>query len=342
MIEAKDRILELKNQNAVTGIDFIYVHADQVTLEIYFILEPTAMASPLFNGLNPDHIHIYNEDGVVPPKAVTNLAWINGNDVMELKVATPGDFTLYRLFIDDVRVDPFYNDVRFDFKANCPSDLDCAPPDHECSPDDVVDFPVDYTARDFWSYRQALMDFASLRYPGWQDRLAADAGVMLAEVMSALGDEMAYYQDRIGREAYLESATQKRSIRRHARLVDYTVRDVISSFVWIDVQAKAGLSGFVPAGSNLWAKGESGTRMDFEIGNGLAEALDGDKYFVNAAINTFDCYRWDEDQLCLPVGTTELYIEGHHAADLALNQPVRNGSCYAQFRQTLDNPYVDR
>jgi len=323
MIEAKDRILELRNQNVVTGIDFIFVNEDQVTLEVHFLLAPTAMATPLFNGLTADHIHIYNEDGAVPPKPVTNLAWINGNDVMELKVATPGDFTLYKLFIDDARVDPYYNDVTFNFKANCPSDLDCAPPEHECPPDEPVDFPVDYTARDFWSYRQALMEFASLRYPDWRDRLAADAGVMLAEVMSALGDEMAYYQDRVAREAYLESATQRRSMRHHARLVDYAIGNTIGAFAWIDVRARSGLSGFVPAGTDVWAVSDNGARIDFEFGHNLNEALDGDQFFVNAAINTFDAYRWDEDQLCLPAGSTELYVEGHHAADLALNQPAR-------------------
>ncbi|HKY55740.1 MAG TPA: baseplate J/gp47 family protein [Anaerolineales bacterium] len=323
MIEAKDRILELKNQTAVTGIDFISVDKDtQTTLDVHFLLQPSMMTSPLFNGLTADHIHIYNELGIVPPKPVTNLAWINGNDVMQLTVATPGDFTLYKLFIDDPRVDPYYNNVTFDFKANCPSDLDCKPPDHECPPEEPVDFPIDYLARDFWSYRQALMEFASLRYPGWKDRLAADAGVMLAEVMSALGDEMAYYQDRIAREGFLESATQRRSIRRLARLVDYNIGNCIGAFAWIDVRALPGKSGFVLAGTDVWAVSDNGNRVDFEFGKGLSEALNGEQYFINSNINTFDCYRWDEDQLCLPVGTTEVYVSGHHAADLAFNQPA--------------------
>ncbi|HMD81648.1 MAG TPA: hypothetical protein VKE92_10100, partial [Anaerolineales bacterium] len=336
MIEAKDRILELRNQNAVTGIDFIHVDKDtQTTLEVHFLLAPTAMASPLFNGLTADQIYIYNDEGLVPRKHVTNLVWINGNDVMQITVATPGDFTLYKFFIDDPRLDPYYNNVTFDFKAACPSDLDCKPGEHECPPDEEVDFPVDYLARDFWSYRQALMEFASLRYPGWKDRYAADAGVMLAEVMSALGDEMAYYQDRVAREGYLETATQRRSIRRHARLVDYQIGNSIGAFAWIDVRAVAGQSGFIPAGADVWAVSDNGNRIDFEFGKGLTDALDGNKYFVNAAINTFDCYRWDEDQLCLPVGSTEMYVFGHHAADLALNQPARK---WILFQTVPANP----
>ena len=103
----------------------------------------------------------------------------------------------------------------------------------------TVDFPVDYQARDFWSMRTALLDFASQRYPRWADRLEADAAVMLVEVMSALGDDLAYHQDRVAREAHLETATQRRSLRRHARLVDYRIHDGLGAATWINVTAKA-------------------------------------------------------------------------------------------------------
>jgi hypothetical protein len=58
-------------------------------------------------------------------------------------------------------------------------------------------------ARDFISIRNALLDFASQRYPDWTEKIEADAGVMLAEIMAALGDEFSYIQDRYAREAYL-------------------------------------------------------------------------------------------------------------------------------------------
>ena len=131
----------------------------------------------------------------------------------------------YRLHIDDTRIDPFFNDVTFSFKAACPRDIDCAPPAHECAPEPAVDFPVDYLARDFWSLRGALLEFAAQRYPDWQDRLEADVGVMLAEVMSALGDERAFAQDRVAREATLETATQRRSVPRLSRPIHYVMPD---------------------------------------------------------------------------------------------------------------------
>src|SRR5262249_33281850 len=152
-------------------------------------------------------------------------------------------------------LDPYLAQIQFSFKAGCYSDIDCQESPHVCPPEAVidapVDFPVDYQARDFWSLRTALLDFASQRYPGWADRLEADAAVMLPGVMSALGDELAYYQARSAREASLETATQRRSLRRLARLVDYRIHDGLGATTWIDVTAKA--AGTLPAGTALYA-----------------------------------------------------------------------------------------
>lgn len=193
---------------------------------------------------------------------VDGLNWVPPADpqVLQLRVRFPDGFSPHIVHIDDERIDPYCNSVRFSFQASCPSDLDCEPPAHQCPPDESVQVDIDYRARDFWSLRQALLDFASLNYPHWTDRLEADAGVMLVEVMSALGDELAYYQDRIGREAYLETATQRRSLRRHARLVDYEIYDGLAASTWLDVTVKNGESGDLEAGIDIWAESDDGQR----------------------------------------------------------------------------------
>lgn len=316
----KDRIKELAGQKRVTGIDFIYVYPDQVTLDVYF-LTTLVLVTPLPGSLKPGEIIIYSPETGLPPIAVDQiLSWrnVNSQDVVQLKTKQPGDFTLYRFKIDDSRIDPYYNDISFSFKANCPSDLDCRVPDHECPPDEIVDFPIDYMARDFWSYRKALLDFASLRYPDWNDRLEADAGVMMVEVMSALGDEMSYYQDRISREAYLETATQRRSIRRHARLVDYQMHDGLGAKAWLDINVNAG-SIAIPAGTNISVLGDNTEKIDFEIGKGIMESVANKNYTVRASSNSFQPHIWDEDEICLKVGTTELYLKNHCAAFLAFD-----------------------
>ena len=318
-----ERLVALQNQNQVTGIDFVYVYSTQTTLDVYFLRSPATLAVPLVNDLAQSAITIYSPSGgdSVPVVPVTGIAWavVNGRDVLRITASEPGDFSRYRLRIDDARIDRYFNDVWFSFKANCPSDLDCQPAPHECAPDPPVDFPVDYMARDFWSFRQALLDFASQRYPRWQDRLEADAGNMLAEVMSALGDEFAYSQDRIAREAYLETATQRRSLRRHASLVDYHIHDGMGATTWLDFAVN--FAGTIPAGT-LVTDARNG--IHFETGRGFSESFAvppavPKAYAVDPARNVLLPHQWDEDDVCLEAGSTELFIEGAHAADLPLD-----------------------
>ena len=325
---APDRRNGLLAQTVLTGIDFVAVHEDQVTLDVFFLVPPATLATPLVGSIAQNQIHIISKGE--PEVALTGLAWAvaEGRDVLRLTTAGPGGFAYYRLRIDDPRIDPFFNDVRFSFKANCPSGLDCAPPAQECPPESAVDFPVDYTARDFWSFRRALLDFAAQRYPQWQDRLEADVGVMLAEVMSAVGDELAYYQDHVAREASLETASQRRSLRHHARLVDYSMHDGLGARAWLDVTVAAG-SHDLDAGTSVWAQSDGGTPIFFEVGRGLAEKIPWTElpaeppkaYPVSAARNRLGPHLWDESTTCLFVGATSLHVDGHHQADLPFDDP---------------------
>jgi hypothetical protein len=334
------------SQDKLNGIDFVYVNPDQVNLDVCFLKPPTVEFK---NYISVDKIRIHNVTNPnLPDIDIKSLEWVAQTDkikvhlikvpksntgkknplkknietnVLRVKVAGPGGFGWYRIMIDDNAddplIDPYYNDIRFSFKANCKSDLDCKPLPHECPPESEVDFPIDYSARDFWSYRQALLDYASLRYPDWKDRLEADAGVMLAEVMSALGDEMAYYQDRTGREAYLETATQRRSLRHHARLIDHNIHDGLGATTWLDVTV-TDISGTpkIEAGSEIWAVDDHGNIINFEVGNGLGDIIHMTTYPVNRKCNSFRPYVWDDDNACLQAGSTELYIFGHHAGKL--------------------------
>ena len=321
---APDRLELLLAQTAVTGIDFIYVDSSQTILDVYFLNDPVAI-----NGVvKPQDVSIYSPSGgeSMPTVPVQSLSWqvgADGRNILRLITTSPGDFSRYRLHIENPNVDRYYNDVWFSFKANCDSELDCAPPPHECPPETPVDFPVDYSARDFWSYRQALLDFAAQRYPRWKDRLEADVGNMLLEVMSALGDEFAYIQDRYARETYLETATQRRSIRRLASLVDYWITDGLAATTWLDFQMSADdnpVTGTViPAGT---AVADAGGTVVFEVGLGLSESFPPESpkaYHAHVVLNKFLPHIWDENDECLPVGATNIYIENHHAADISFD-----------------------
>ena len=63
---------------------------------------------------------------------------------------------------------------------------------------------------------------------------------MLMEALSAVADELSYYQDRVAGEATLETATQRVSLVRHARLVDYEPSPPIAATTQLQVDVAAG------------------------------------------------------------------------------------------------------
>ena len=340
MANAADRLLALKAQQATfTGIDFVQVVdvCDQTTLRIYFLTDIQALTRPIDSGaeaISHDDIIIFSPTGGAGVPIVqldTNVPLTFGSDIeacrdfLEIKVLEPGDFTNYRLRINDPfantdplaapfpRIDPFFNDVEFSFKAGCDDQLDCAPPGPDCPIEDQVDFPVDYLARDFVSFKNALLDFAAQRYPQWEQPTDADVGFMLMEVMAALGDEFSYIQDRHGREAYLETATERRSLRKKARLVDYEIHDgrLASTFLELTTSgATSGLNdGLVAAGSNVYALSDTMPAVVFEIGQGLRDTRE---YAVRDEWNggALEPYVFDDSQQCLLIGATELFVAG--------------------------------
>lgn len=307
---AEDRLELLENQSALTGVDFIYVYETQDRLDVYFLRPPEALDSPLPGTIAPSAVRIENvRDKGAPDVEITGLDWkvAHGRTVMRLNVVRPASFADHRLTISDPatpsRIDPYYASKVFSFQVNCETGLDCESAEPPPFPETFVDFPVDYSARDFLSFRRSLLDFAAQRYPQWVDRLEADVGVMLTEVMSALADEMAYSQDRISREAYLETATQRLSLRRHARLVDYEPFDGQAASTMLDFTASG--AGAVPVGARVT---DADGVYTFEAGTGLFD--ENASYGVDPARNRFSPYYWDEDDVELPAGSVELYVEG--------------------------------
>jgi hypothetical protein len=314
-----------------TGIDFVQVvdKCDQRRLRIYFVTDPRDLRPPfeevedeevLAEPLTPEHVRIYSPRGIAPDVEVISCPPDEGvhwdDDVqadrryLEICVREPGDFTEYRLRIDDERVDRFFNDVTFSFKVGCESRLDCAQTLRECTPDALVDFPVDYLARDFVSFRNALLDFAAQRYPNWQRPVEADVGVMVLETLAALGDELSYLQDRHNREAYLETATERRSLRKKARLLDHEIHDGRMASTLLELTVNSGVTS-VLGGAPVWVA--ETTPIRFELGNGMADRAT--LFTVNELWNPggFSVYNFDDDEECLEVGATELFVRNNPA-----------------------------
>lgn len=80
---------------------------------------------------------------------------------------------------------------------------------------------IDYLARDYNSFRKALIDLIPAKLPEWTDRSEADFGIVLIELFAYMADILSYYQDRIANEAFLATAQERRSVINHLRLIGY-------------------------------------------------------------------------------------------------------------------------
>lgn len=107
-----------------------------------------------------------------------------------------------------------------------------------------------YLAKDYESFRQAILDHLSLLVPGWHERLAADLGITLVELLAYAGDYLSYYQDAVGAEAYLHTARRRVSVRRHARLLDYAIGEGCNARAWVQLATSANECA-IPAGTPL-------------------------------------------------------------------------------------------
>ena len=107
--------------------------------------------------------------------------------------------------------------------------------------------------------------------PNWVERSEADFGMMMSELLSAVGDELSYLQDRVAAEATLRdgdaaalagqpgAAGGLRAAAGHQRHHHRC-------------NAMCRATGTVPAGARISALAPDGTPVPFEIGAGLADA----------------------------------------------------------------------
>ena len=245
---------------------------------------------------------------------------VEGRPVLALSVLAPGDFSTYRLTILSTKLDPFFDSAPFSFKANCATTLDCATPAPSCPPSADEQVPIDYLAKDFGSFRQALSEFSVLRYPAWMERSEADVGVMLMEALAAMADELSYYQDRVRAESTIQTATQRLSVIRHARLVDYEPAPATTATTCLQLDVSSSGTGSWTIDTPLLCRalGADGSIIDFEIEDPAAGLATPSSITVDARWNraSLSPYYWDDSQRCLLAGSTDFYLAGQ---DLGLS-----------------------
>jgi hypothetical protein len=328
------------------GIDFLEVAStDQRTLALTFIhpLPGEADAVPAAPPLTEANVVI--DGGVRVTGIVVESVAANGN-MLTIVVDRAGDFSTYTLRLVATAAngeppdgfDPRLAAVRFSFKAGCPSDFDCAD-EIDCPPDRLPEPDIDYLAKDYASFRRLMLDRLAITMPKWRERSAADIGIALVELMAYAGDHLSYYQDAVATEAYLGTARRRVSVRRHARMLDYTMHDGAASRAWVAITVEAGVNGLVLPGPRTVEGGSAvdapGTRFLTRV-PGQPVLLDatrreralrsGAQSFealhdvtLSAARNEIRFYTWDDEDCCLPRGATRAFLRnpGGSLDDLA-------------------------
>jgi hypothetical protein len=230
---------------AMNGIDFLEVVDDpalpdaqrQRTLRVRFLKDAGLGA------LAPANVRIEGGERVRNVHAIGVAVDAADAHVLVIDVNEPGDFSTYTLRIvrsqsDMTPPDDFdrvLSSVEFSFKVECPSEFDCAQ-EMACPPEAEEGWDINYLARDYASFRRLMLDRMAALMPEWRERSPADMGVALVELLAYTADRLSYTQDAIATEAYLGTARRRVSVRRHARLVDYTMHDGCNARAWVQVR----------------------------------------------------------------------------------------------------------
>ncbi len=347
--EPRNRLQQLLQPGAnVNGVDYVEVkQADQNQLLVHFVnsVDPFVTGATPAPGLAAS-IQIKGGDSTtaVPVAPIAPGDWSPGVRVLTLNLpAGPGGFSTYTLTLTAAvpggatNIDRASNSADFSFKVLCPSTADCATAAPSCPPDDAPTPVIDYTAKDFSSFVQALGAYSAQAYPNWQERSEADLGVVLMEALASLADEFSYYQDRVAAEANIATATQRRSLVSHARLVDYEPSPVQSAVTTLLCVVGGNA---VPAGVRVSATAPDGNIIPFEIGAGLNDTT---LYPVSPTCNfPIPAYWWDDSEICLPAGATQLWVQGQATAFANYQEVLKAGGTGMKLLIQTDLPGESR
>lgn len=251
---------------------------------------------------------------------------------LTFKVDRAGDFSWYEFALQDPAApqdvpeffDPVLSSLRFSFKAQCPSDFDCAD-DGICPPTAPLEPALDYLAKDYASFRRLMLDRMASRVPGFDARHPADFNMALVELFAHVGDQLSYQQDAVATESYLGTARRRVSLRRHARLLDYPVHEGSNSRTWVCFDVQAGADGRKLAASTRLLSRDAGVATGADAGAGagmrflstadferLPEVSAGSvavfetlhELVLNAAHGRIAIHRFSDPAFCLPRGCT--------------------------------------
>lgn len=322
---------ELVRKYRLNGLDYLEVSDDQRSLCVHFLGQvPT--------NVTKNNVRIEGGQRIRNIK-VTRVDVESQDDptldgCLRVSVDQYGDFSTYTLYLVEAdeqghtKVDEWgqpiplqgfdrhYVQLKFNFKVSCPSDLDCNT-ESVCPPEQRLEPEINYLAKDYASFRQLILDRLALIMPQWQERHIPDLGITLVELLAYVGDYLSYYQDAVATEAYLDTARQRISIRRHVQLVDYWMHEGCNARTWVWIEADTDLPPldhpeeffFITPYPGSPTKGSVLNQTD-DLRNistdqyEVFEPVTAQPIHLYIAHNEILFYTWGDRQCCLPQGST--------------------------------------
>lgn len=242
----EERRLAIALNEDVAGIDFIVVHGSAPRPRLEVVLLGKAPEDLSIDAENVRIVGSRRSCRVNVLSAHIDLRRAGRDDVISIQLDLNGDDSPYTLEIVETiqadaggatygrrkhrtgrthpAFDPSFVRAEFRLSAGGVSPADCTrPPAFPRSRRETPE--INYLAKDYESFRQLILDRLSTLMPDWLDRSPADLGVTLAELLAHAGDHLSYFQDAVATEAYLRTARQRTSVRRHTRLIDYAMHE---------------------------------------------------------------------------------------------------------------------
>lgn len=363
-ISCKDdpRRQAVRNAKGRYGLDFLEVSADQKILHVTFLGRAP-------QGLSAGNVVVEGGERIRHIKVTkvvqqTQSADSGLDDTADVYVDRAGDFSDYVLRVVATSakgqaadqpmagLDPLFDSLTFQFKANCPSDLDCKSA-ALCPTEVYVEPDINYLAKDYASYRQLMLDRLALLVPDWQETHVPDIGIALVELLAYAGDHLSYYQDAVATEAYLRTARQRISVRRHARVVDYPMHEGCNARTWVCVKTDSDLTAIDPKTVFFVTNFPHAPEQRFVLDSDELKQFPDSSYKVfrpvtapgqlqinfYAAQSTIHFYDWGNRNCCLPRGATSATLLNDWPAR---QQTTTNGQATGKPTDSNAQPEVPR
>ena len=346
---------KIRETAGINGLDFVVDITDpndssQVTLKLYFIkrapnglipedfaihplepfeadsagfeIESVTCVSPQEQDKAYDSGQYYDVDSYVQLDCTKNT--IRNEFVLTIPMREPpepADGQNDEPEIPDLRLDPLFAELRFSLLSdgNRASELDCqteesCPTDEHLS--ELLPTEINYLGRDYAGFRKLILDRLSQTLPDWQERHVPDIGIAVVEILAYVGDHLSYFQDAVATEAYLDTARQRISVRRHARLVDYRMHEGCSARTWLHLETTQDIS--LPAAETTFITGVDRLSAPLErlpvwddlrdLPPSMYEVFEplgtGENIELKEAHNRIELYTWGSEDCCLMQGST--------------------------------------